>query len=87
MEKNSIANFLKYFVMKMVLTITFQPLEHFNKMDLLREKNRVLKEIGRTMLCENSLLKYFWVEAVNTAYYVLNCILFRKFLNKTPYEL
>ena len=30
---------------------------------------------------------YFWAESVNTAYYVLNCVLIRLHLNKTPYEL
>ena len=43
--------------------------------------------MGRTILCENSLSKYFWAEAVNTSFYVLIQILFRKILNKTPYEL
>ena len=38
------------------------------------------------MLNENSLLKYFWAEAVNTACYVLNRVLIRLNLNKTPYE-
>ena len=31
--------------------------------------------------------KYFWAEAVNTACYVLNRVLIRPHLNKTPYEL
>ena len=39
------------------------------------------------MLNENLLPKYFWVEVVNTACYVLNCVLIRPYLNKTPYEL
>ena len=38
------------------------------------------------MLNENSLPKYFWVEAVNTACYVLNRVLIRPNLNKTPYQ-
>ena len=33
------------------------------------------------------MLKYFWAEAVNTAYYVLKCVLIRLYLNKIPYEL
>ena len=36
---------------------------------------------------ENSLPKYFWAEAVNTVCYVLNRVLIRHNLNKTPYEL
>ncbi|KAH9716551.1 hypothetical protein KPL71_021497 [Citrus sinensis] len=43
--------------------------------------------MARTMLNENSLPKYFWAEAVNTACYVLNRVLIRPNLNKTPYEL
>ena len=39
------------------------------------------------MLNENSLLKYLWVETVHTACYVLNHMLIRPYLNKTPYEL
>ena len=43
--------------------------------------------MARTILNENSLPKYFWAEAVNTACYVLNHVLIRPNLNKTPYEL
>ena len=39
------------------------------------------------MLCENNLPKYFWAEAVNTACYILNRVLLRPILNKTPFEL
>ncbi|GAV90482.1 hypothetical protein CFOL_v3_33891, partial [Cephalotus follicularis] len=49
--------------------------------------NRTLQEMARTILCENSLPKYFWVESVNTACYVLNRITIRHILKKTPYEL
>ena len=42
--------------------------------------------MARTMLNENALLKYFWPEYVNTACYVLNRVLIRPYLNKTPYE-
>ena len=43
--------------------------------------------MARTMLNENNLIKYFWVEVVNTSCYVLNRILLRPILKKTPYEL
>ncbi|KAH9704455.1 Integrase catalytic domain-containing protein [Citrus sinensis] len=43
--------------------------------------------MARIMLNENSLPKYFWAEAVNIACYVLNRVLIRPNLNKTPYEL
>ena len=39
------------------------------------------------MLNENSLPKYFWVDAVNTACYILNRVSIRPILKKTPYEL
>jgi len=35
------------------------------------------------MLNENSLLKYFWADTVNTACYVLNRVLIRPILKKT----
>jgi len=38
------------------------------------------------MLNENSLPKYFWADAVNTACYVLNRVLIRPILKKTSYE-
>ena len=43
--------------------------------------------MARTMLYENDLPKYFWAEAVNTAYYVTNRVMVRPILKKTPYEL
>ncbi|KAH9778649.1 hypothetical protein KPL71_007414 [Citrus sinensis] len=54
---------------------------------VVERKNRSIQEMARTMLNENSLPNYFWVEAVNTACYVLNRVLIRPNLNKTPYEL
>ncbi|KAI0513432.1 hypothetical protein KFK09_009453 [Dendrobium nobile] len=39
------------------------------------------------MLAEYSLPKYFWVEAVNIACYVLNRVNVRAKLDKTPYEI
>ncbi|WCJ31588.1 Retrovirus-related Pol polyprotein from transposon RE1 [Euphorbia peplus] len=54
---------------------------------VVERKNRTLVEIARTMINERRLPKYFWGEAVNTACYVLNRVLIRSILNKTPYEL
>jgi hypothetical protein len=50
-------------------------------------KNRSLQEMARTMLNEHSLPKYFWAEAVNTACYIINRVVIRSKLEKTPYEL
>ena len=41
----------------------------------------------RTMLNEHKLPNYFWVEATNTSCYVINRVVIRTKLNKTPYEL
>ena len=38
----------------------------------------------RTMLNKNTLPKYFWAEAINTACFILNCVLIRSYLNKLP---
>ncbi|GJX98983.1 retrovirus-related pol polyprotein from transposon TNT 1-94 [Tanacetum coccineum] len=50
-------------------------------------KNMILIEAARTMLADSLLPTVFWVEAVNTACYVLNRVLVTKPHNKTPYEL
>ncbi|GJX24496.1 putative ribonuclease H-like domain-containing protein [Tanacetum coccineum] len=50
-------------------------------------KNKTLIEAARTMLADLFLPNTFWVEAVSTAYYVLNRVLVTKPHNKTPYEL
>lgn len=54
---------------------------------VVERKNRVLEEMARTMLCENGLPRYFWVEAVNTTCYVVNRAMIKPILKKTPYEL
>ncbi|GKE40105.1 ribonuclease H-like domain-containing protein [Tanacetum coccineum] len=50
-------------------------------------KNRTLIEAVRTMLADSKLPTTFWAEAVNTACYVQNRVLFIKPQNKTPYKL
>ncbi|KAH9734859.1 Integrase catalytic domain-containing protein [Citrus sinensis] len=57
------------------------------KNGVVERKNRSIQEMAMTMLNENALPKYFWAKAVNTACYVLNRMLIRPHLNKTPYEL
>jgi len=39
------------------------------------------------MINEINLPMYFWVDAINTACHVLNKIIIRPILDKTPYEL
>ncbi|GJY37054.1 retrovirus-related pol polyprotein from transposon TNT 1-94 [Tanacetum coccineum] len=50
-------------------------------------KNRTLKEMSRTMLNDQSLPQKFWCNAIDTSTYILNRILIRAILGKTPYEL
>ena len=43
--------------------------------------------MARTILCEENLSKYFWIEAINTACYILNYVLIRLIPKKIPYVL
>ncbi|GJW27503.1 retrovirus-related pol polyprotein from transposon TNT 1-94 [Tanacetum coccineum] len=54
---------------------------------VVERKNRTLQEMSRTMLNEQSIPQNFWCNAVDTSTYILNRILIRPFLGKTPYEL
>ncbi|GKA12531.1 retrovirus-related pol polyprotein from transposon TNT 1-94 [Tanacetum coccineum] len=54
---------------------------------MVERKNRTLQEISRTMLNEQSLPQKFWCNAVDTSTYILNRILIRTILGKTPYEI
>ncbi|GJS99935.1 retrovirus-related pol polyprotein from transposon TNT 1-94 [Tanacetum coccineum] len=54
---------------------------------VVERKNRTLQEMSRTMLNEQSLPHKFWCNAVDTSTYILNRILIRDILGKTPYEI
>ena len=54
---------------------------------MVERKNRSLEKLARTMLSESSLSKYFWANAVSTSCYVMNRVLIRPILKKTPYKL
>ena len=54
---------------------------------VVERKNRSLEELAKTLLNDTNLPKYFWAEAVNTAFYIMNRALIRPILKKTPYEL
>ncbi|GGP32937.1 hypothetical protein GCM10010182_83550 [Actinomadura cremea] len=43
--------------------------------------------MARTMLNEHNLPKYFWAATVNTTCYIINRVIIRSKLEKTPYEL
>ncbi|GJW04333.1 retrovirus-related pol polyprotein from transposon TNT 1-94 [Tanacetum coccineum] len=54
---------------------------------VVERKNRTLQEMSRTMLNEQSLPQKFWFNAIDTPTYILNRIIIRAILGKTPYEL
>ncbi|GJX59277.1 retrovirus-related pol polyprotein from transposon TNT 1-94 [Tanacetum coccineum] len=54
---------------------------------VVERKNRTLQEMSRAMLNEQSIPQKFWCNVVDTSTYILNMILIRPFLGKTPYEL
>ncbi|GJT82213.1 retrovirus-related pol polyprotein from transposon TNT 1-94 [Tanacetum coccineum] len=54
---------------------------------VVERKNKTLQEMSRTMLNEQSLPQMFWCNTVDTSTYILNRILIRAILGKTPYEL
>ncbi|GKB08541.1 retrovirus-related pol polyprotein from transposon TNT 1-94, partial [Tanacetum coccineum] len=54
---------------------------------VVERKKRTLQEISRTMLNEQLLPQKFWCNVVDTSTYILNRILIRAILGKTPNEL
>ncbi|GJX19093.1 retrovirus-related pol polyprotein from transposon TNT 1-94 [Tanacetum coccineum] len=54
---------------------------------VVERKNRILQEMSRTMLKEQSLPHKFWCSVVDTSTYILNRILIRAILGKTTYEI
>ncbi|GJV31277.1 retrovirus-related pol polyprotein from transposon TNT 1-94 [Tanacetum coccineum] len=54
---------------------------------VVERKNRTLQKMSRTMLNEQSLPQKFWSKAIDTSTYILNRILIRAILGKTPYKL
>lgn len=54
---------------------------------IVEGKNRTLEDIAGTILIGSNLPKSFWVEADNTACYIINRCMIRPLLEKTPSEL
>ncbi|GKE10112.1 retrovirus-related pol polyprotein from transposon TNT 1-94 [Tanacetum coccineum] len=54
---------------------------------VVERKNRTLQEMSKTMLNEQSLPQKFWCNDVDTSTYILNRILIRAILGKSPYEI
>nr|GEW08438.1 retrovirus-related Pol polyprotein from transposon TNT 1-94 [Tanacetum cinerariifolium] len=53
---------------------------------VVERKNKTLQEMSKTILNEQSLPQKFWCNAVDTSTYILDQILIRAILKKTPYE-
>ena len=54
---------------------------------MVERKNRSLEELARTILNDSSLPKCLWADVMSTAFYVMNRVLIKPILKKTPYEL
>jgi len=54
---------------------------------VVERKNRSLEELARTILNDSSLPKCLWADVMSTAFYVMNRVLIKPILKKTPYEL
>jgi len=78
---------LKSFVKCLELNIGFSTPRTPQQNGVVKRKNKSLEELVRTILNETSLPKYFWGYAMSTTFYVLNRVLIRPILKKTPYEL
>ena len=87
MEENLKMLNLRVFVMSKELNIHFQLLELLNKMGLLKGKIEPCKKWKKPFFMKTICQIIFWAEAVNTSCYILNRVLIRSSLDKTPYEL
>nr|GEV88923.1 retrovirus-related Pol polyprotein from transposon TNT 1-94 [Tanacetum cinerariifolium] len=69
------------------ITYNFLALRTPQSNGVVERKNMTPQEMSRTMLNEQSLPQKFWCNAVDTSTCILNRILIRDILGKTPYEL
>lgn len=53
---------------------------------VVERKNRTIMEMTRCLLHEKNLPKEFWVEAANTAVFLLNRLPSKALTGKTPFE-
>nr|GFB87632.1 hypothetical protein [Tanacetum cinerariifolium] len=79
--KDETASVLKTFI------VDLENLLSLKQNGIAERKNKTLIEAARTLLADSLLPIPFWVEAVNTAWYIQNRVLVTKPHNKTPYEL
>ncbi|GJY92668.1 retrovirus-related pol polyprotein from transposon TNT 1-94 [Tanacetum coccineum] len=69
------------------ITYNFSALRTPQSNGVVKRKNMTLQEMSMTMLNEQSLPQKFWSNAIDTLTYILNRIIIRAILGKTPYEL
>nr|GEW57307.1 retrovirus-related Pol polyprotein from transposon TNT 1-94 [Tanacetum cinerariifolium] len=69
------------------ITHNFSALHTPQSSGVVERKNRTLQEMIRTMLNAQSLPQKFWCNVVDTSTHILNRMLIRAILGKTPYEL
>ncbi|GJR40655.1 retrovirus-related pol polyprotein from transposon TNT 1-94 [Tanacetum coccineum] len=69
------------------ITHNFSALRTPQSNGVVERKNRSLQEMSRTMLNKQLLPQKFWCNVIDTSTYILNRILIRAILEKTPYEL
>lgn len=55
--------------------------------EVVERKNQTLQEMDITMLHEHETSHGFWEKAINIAYYILNRVLIRPILLRSPYDL
>lgn len=67
-------------------THNFSSPRSFQQNGLVKQKNRKLQYMARTLIVEHFLSQKFWAEAVSTDSHVLNRTLIRHILKRTPYE-
>nr|GEX21976.1 retrovirus-related Pol polyprotein from transposon TNT 1-94 [Tanacetum cinerariifolium] len=69
------------------ITHNFSALRTLQSNGVVERKNRTLQEMSRSMFNEKSLPQKFWCNVIDTSTYILNQILIRAILGKTPHEL
>ncbi|GJZ43984.1 retrovirus-related pol polyprotein from transposon TNT 1-94 [Tanacetum coccineum] len=69
------------------ITHNFSALRTPQSNGVIERKKGTLQEMSRTMLNEQSLPQKFWCNVVDTSTHILNRILIRAILGKTPYEI
>ena len=61
-------------------------IETLQQNGVLERKHRHIIETARTLLRSSSVPKVFWGEAMNTAVYTINHLLFRVLRDLSPFE-